>query len=575
MVLRSQCGLGGGSRRAAFWGRGLVACGLLVCLRPLAAQPTLRVEEIQVASFPELQVKVRLGVPQGSAGAGSAGEGPAGRVPERTPADGAFTVHEFVGPLEVPATVLESAVVGQESSALRLVLLIDSTRSVPPRTFRRSLAVAERLTRSLGSEDQVAVYNLNARAHLRSDFAAPNGKAAQAIHQIRRTGRVTRIYDSLETAIRRAREAQVPNGNGNGGARTPPGRVRSAVVLFTDGRDEGSSITWDDCRRLAELPGEMHIPIFVVLYGRAANSRQFARLAALTGGRLHRGLSESRIEALPREILRSPVLVRRLRVRSEMPSKKQLFPGDSVEVLVTYSQSGHSATARGSYAITWEVFWKLLFRSPLGIFALLLLAAVLLGLVVGTTILASRRSLGAVSAASTSGAAGSGVTHAAGSAGALSPFPAALGQGEDEAPPAPAATQVTMSAREAAARERFGFLRNYSYRMLQDALREAQAYERAQLVQVEVPEGKPLREFDLFLERTVLGSGQWSDIRLHDRAAAPVHARIRKIDHRFVIYDLSTGAPTYLNHRRLLRPRALHDGDLLRIGESTFRFRGA
>ena len=525
---------------------------------PASAAPMLRVEDVDASRYPELGLKVRLALPPGK----NPGE------VETTQ----FTVHEFLGREEIPATVLESAHLTQESSALRLVLLIDSTRSVPRRSFRRSIARAQDLAESLGHQDRAAVFSLNGQAHLRSDFQAGNGSTSEALRKIRRDGRVTRIYDSLETAIRKAREAHT---SGAAGAPTESGRVRSAVVLFTDGRDEGSSITWEDCTKLAALPGDLHIPIYVVLYGRRANQRQFARLTALTGGRLVRGLGARRIQELPKEIQRSPVLVRRLRVRSAAHTRRQLFPGDAVDVLVSWGRGDERATARTSYVISWDSFWTLALRSSLGVILLGLVVVALVGLVIATAIIASRRSLrfGNAEVAAGSGNLPAPNRDSTGSPAIALPI-AEASDLSGEPPAALMATQMSMSAREAAARERFGFLRNHAYRMLQSALSEAQRYDRAQLVQVDVGSGTPLREFDLFLERTVLGTGQWTDIRLPDHAVAPVHARIRRVDDRFVIYDLSTGAPTYLNNRKLLRPRALHDGDVLRLGNSTFRFRG-
>ena len=535
-------------------------CMLAMASAGLAAAPVLRVEDVATGRYPELDLKVRLSLPPGS---------PTGEVETAQ-----FTVHEFLGREEVKAEVLESVHLASESSSLRLVLLIDSTRSVPRRSFRRSIARARELSEALGHQDSVAVFSLNGQAHLRSDFQSGNGRTADVLGRIRRDGRVTRIYDSLETAIRKAREAQSP---GAGGNPVSGGRVRSAVVLFTDGRDEGSSITWEDCTKLAELPGDMHIPVFVVLYGRRANQRQFARLSALTGGGLVRGLGRAQIQELPKQMAHSPMLARRLRVRSEVFSKRQLYPGDSVEVLVSWSRGAEQATARASYQISWDVFWRLALRSPVGMILLALLVIVLLGLVIATAILASRRSLasrGAASGSAAAGHTGTGVISSAAQAHAVAPGEFSPEEAV-EPPSSLMATQMSLSAREAVARERFGFLRNHAYRMLQNALREAERYDRAQLVQVEAASGTSLREFDLFLERTVLGTGQWTDIRLADHAVAPVHARIRRVDDRFVIYDLSTGAPTYLNNRKLLRPRALHDGDVLRMGNSTFRFRGA
>ncbi|HMZ37953.1 MAG TPA: FHA domain-containing protein, partial [Leptospiraceae bacterium] len=82
------------------------------------------------------------------------------------------------------------------------------------------------------------------------------------------------------------------------------------------------------------------------------------------------------------------------------------------------------------------------------------------------------------------------------------------------------------------------------------------------------------REYDLFLENTALGSGRWASIRVEDSGAAKVHAKVKRVDSRYVLYDLMGGSSVFLNGKKLLRPRGLHDGDEIKLGRSVFQFRG-
>jgi pSer/pThr/pTyr-binding forkhead associated (FHA) protein len=116
-------------------------------------------------------------------------------------------------------------------------------------------------------------------------------------------------------------------------------------------------------------------------------------------------------------------------------------------------------------------------------------------------------------------------------------------------------------------------MREYTYRVTQMAVRQGKAYRRATLI-LEPRGEQPHREYDLFLETTVVGSGRWANIPLRDESVSAVHAKIKKVDQRFIVYDLLSAGGVYLNGRKLLRPRALRDGDELRIGRTRFRFRG-
>jgi hypothetical protein len=114
-------------------------------------------------------------------------------------------------------------------------------------------------------------------------------------------------------------------------------------------------------------------------------------------------------------------------------------------------------------------------------------------------------------------------------------------------------------------------LKRYAYDLLQTALRNARPYKNAALV---LAEEKLSREYDLFMDSTVLGSGRWSNIHINDRTVSPVHARIKRVGNKYVLYDMISETGTYLNGKKLLRPRPLSDGDTIKIGRTELYFRG-
>jgi hypothetical protein len=118
------------------------------------------------------------------------------------------------------------------------------------------------------------------------------------------------------------------------------------------------------------------------------------------------------------------------------------------------------------------------------------------------------------------------------------------------------------------------YMQEYAYHVLQLALRQGPKYSDGRLTLYKDGPRKETREYDLFLTNTVIGSGKWSHIRIHDSSVSPVHARIRRVDNRYVIYDLLSKTGVYINGKKLLRPKSLCDGDDLIIGRVRLIFSG-
>jgi hypothetical protein len=85
---------------------------------------------------------------------------------------------------------------------------------------------------------------------------------------------------------------------------------------------------------------------------------------------------------------------------------------------------------------------------------------------------------------------------------------------------------------------------------------------------------RPGRELILTKPETTLGRAEACDIGLFgDPAVERLHASIRRVGDIFVLSDAGTAAGTFVNEERLLTPRELHSGDLIRMGRSVVCFR--
>lgn len=82
---------------------------------------------------------------------------------------------------------------------------------------------------------------------------------------------------------------------------------------------------------------------------------------------------------------------------------------------------------------------------------------------------------------------------------------------------------------------------------------------------------EPGERFDL-IGGLSIGRSQESDVRISDRYASGVHARVFSREGRFVVEDMSSTNGTLLNGATLHGEADLMDGDSLQIGDTEFRF---
>jgi FHA domain len=79
--------------------------------------------------------------------------------------------------------------------------------------------------------------------------------------------------------------------------------------------------------------------------------------------------------------------------------------------------------------------------------------------------------------------------------------------------------------------------------------------------------------FDLIGGLSIGRSGE-ADLRIEDRYASGVHARIFSRDGRSYVEDMNSTNGTLLNDAALHGEAELIDGDVVRIGDTEFRFEG-
>ncbi|MCB1169759.1 MAG: VWA domain-containing protein, partial [Leptospiraceae bacterium] len=532
-------------------------------------------------------------------------------LPARGDEKPTFVVYENYGSGATAQNLKE--IVPDRRNAQNWVVVIDATKSVPRKDFLHSRKAALNLVRNLPDSDRVAVYRINGKPVQIISMTALSSDRARvldSIASIERTGMKTRIYDALYVGLDHARKAK-----------TSFEARGSVLILFTDGRDEGSYLSDEDAISIAGEAREARIPVYTILNGQARGEDHFQKIALKTGGEVFRGqFPEKKLQP-------SSDSLARYTIRYESGARAwEGYPGKEVTLRIEYLNET-DRFAETVYEVPFRLFdgqqsalgWILL-----GLGLLLLIAFfVLIWLALRR---ASRKRLPPVSEEVMQGwepdkpsrplqpQPGGQITDVT-EALAKSQNPDAWARQsardleeissepqeeftardfqDSQAGLAQSGTErdgalASVMSREEEARafqsempyrnrrpETISLeLKEKSYQVLQMALREAPHYEYASLILVGGDPYRRRNEYDLFLEETYLGRSPSASLVVADKSVSMLHGKIRRIDQRFILFDMVSDTGTYLNGKRVLRPRPLRNGDEIQIGHTVFEFRG-
>jgi VWFA-related protein len=167
---------------------------------------------------------------------------------------------------------------------LTLGLMLDSSQSMSGLLLDAKLASARFLRSVLRPRDRAFLVDFDERPRLAMDVTGDTDRIEQALDSLEVGGR-TALFDSLVFAL----------------GRLEPERGRRAVVLLSDGLDDGSRFGPD---RAVDLAAQQGIPVYVLSMAEPGSegARVLDRLARSTGGRLYPARSLEAVRAAYREI---------------------------------------------------------------------------------------------------------------------------------------------------------------------------------------------------------------------------------------------------------------------------------
>lgn len=474
--------------------RALFVFSALICSSSLVAGQYITIEKVDASSnFPVVTATLTIAGLKGA---------------DDDLLDGdAITVYEDGKKNPGPVTLKKQI---KSENYLYLVFSIDSSKSISKKILGKIKSSANEMADCIGPNDKIAVYRFDDEVRLLIDFTGNTRKIIRNIKSIDRHGKKTLLYDSIYDSIELFDRVK---------------QINKKIIVFTDGKDEGSSVSEEDIITFARNAG---IPVYFICFKNSNNIRVMARISKLTGGKLIYSNNHNDVAGMYRTVmsvmkssysatyastLKSDGLKHRLEFR--------LRYGDIRDRDTVFIHSDKMMSCSDFFKREHCVMSGLCL-----LFVVVLLIIILFLIIREKRLLRERQEL-----------------------------------------------EKTIAMQRAAGaiptREN-GVVSEQALQASKDA--EAQ-YVNAWLFQKDGPEvGKryQIKSIDF-----TIGSAKDNSVVLQDDLVSPHHARIKNINGSFHLFDMISDKGIYFNGRKMLRPRELHDWDEIKIGRIALIFRNA
>ena len=148
--------------------------------------------------------------------------------------------------------------------AISAVLVLDTSGSMAGTPFESALRAAVRFIESKRPQDQVAIIAISDNKdgyEIVSNFERDGQALARRLADIRASSHKTRLYDAIAAAMQMSALA------GQGGTKSADAEyvASSSIIVFSDGKDEGSAISRSDLMgRISNM--RIPVPIYSLAY---------------------------------------------------------------------------------------------------------------------------------------------------------------------------------------------------------------------------------------------------------------------------------------------------------------------
>ncbi len=396
----------------------------------------------------------------------------------------------------------------ETTELLYLVFSLDSSKSISEESFKKLKKSAVDIITASGQSERIALCRFNDKVVLLENFNNNKHNLVTAVNSIDRHGTKTLLYNAIYDSIELV-------------SRTDSGR--KAIVVFTDGKDEGSSVTLTD---VAEFSRKAGVPLYIITMNDSEYVMNMKRLSKLTAGKT------ILIDTVDNLVLAYQKIIQNIKSQHTVKYVSMAQPdGNShrLEVRLKYGKIRDRDIKE--FTVTRE-FLLIEFPDYKQILLIIMLILLTLLLAVGLLYLIKRKKQ--------------------------------IGKKKDK-------TSKLME--EPNFEEEFISADNlYSSDGTDTEKKHYEYYSHAWLI---LQKNGQRKKFPLSKDEVIIGTSYESHLIVKNKAVSPRHCSIKYMDGAYYLFDLVSDRGTYLNGKKLLRPRQLFDWDEITIGPVSFIFRGS
>jgi hypothetical protein len=448
-------------------------------------------------------------------------------------------------------------------------LLLDATLSLNKKDFETLKGYISDFIKQKNKKDIISLYSINGKAIRIQNFTNSEKNLLSKLNNITRKGKQTKLYDAIYTVLHDLHQYSKNKKQEIGG-----------IVVFTDAKEETSILDVKDIEDLIIFGTKFEIPIFFVVIGNKKPIKSFEKISLKTGGELYLNSFEPKNILFKNQILiEEDLYVKKMRIVYQSTSKEIIFKYKSKIFNQVFYQN------QKILDFQYEVKNKYL---NLLIFFLIFLILILLSYFIWLFIKQKQKEklLQQISNKEKIDFPEPEIGEIFADLRQYQDKPEKKYIESEEKPEIPLLAQNWVEPSYAPylddplLRKKFSqetmtlSLKEKNYIVLQTALKEAPKYSHAMLVKKDREGLGSDKKFDLFLDEVYIGSSTAAHIPVRDPAISPIHAKIKRIDNKFILFDLMSVAGTYLNGKKVLRPMPLRHNDEIRMGHTIFRFVG-
>lgn len=420
-----------------------------------------------------------------------------------------------------------------EAAPIFLVLAIDVSGSMKGAPFQDAREAAEKVLSGLTPVDRAALITFGAKVERHEGLTANYEAIRTRLARLTPTRRETVLYDALCDAVNVL--SVIPSG-------------RKAVVVLSDGKDEGSRVRPEDCIQRAS---QNRVAIFSLIVGPPAAQRTartgLGRISTLSGGiDFYRDGSPSVKEA-------PSIILRELKSQYLLSFTHPRIRQDGREhQLIVEIRPWSFSVGEARATVGFIVPSRPGDRTPLGITAVLVI--LLLALAAGGTIWLRRPRRRELLPP---------IEELEPMASPAPFFPRAP-QPTDPVVQLGGVGRTAALADEPHSRESAGPAGGKTELVAAPPLTLSWFVEKEGM--------NPGQIYRVTSESFVIGRSPQADLSLSDETVSDKHARLRKEADRFIIYDLASTNGLFVNGERVYS-RALRDGDEVKVGNTVLVFK--